>query len=114
MKKLIIAVFVLFLISPVLTQDKPTIIETEIKVLGNCNMCKKRIEKAVEIKEVKYKKWNKSTKMLKLAFESTITLDSLQKRIAAVGHDNDKFKADNEVYKNLPECCLYRDNPNTH
>jgi Cu(I)/Ag(I) efflux system membrane fusion protein len=77
-------------------------------------MCKTRIEKAVKISEVKFAKWDKKSKMLNVAFESTITADSLQKRIAAVGHDTEQFKADKEVYKNLPGCCLYRDKPTTH
>jgi hypothetical protein len=29
--------------------------------------------------------------------------------IAAVGHDTDKVKAKDEVYADLPFCCLYRD-----
>lgn len=115
MKKLIIAIAVLLFIVSNFTQDKK-VIESEIKVLGNCNMCKTRIEKAVDIKEVKYKKWSKQTKILKIAYQSTITLDSLQKRIAEVGHDNGegKYLAKDEVYKNLPKCCLYRDFDNTH
>jgi len=114
MKKLFaFAALALFLASVLLAQDSK-IIETEFKVFGNCGMCKTRIEKAVKIKEVKYAKWNKDTKMLKVAFESTIPVDSLHKRVAEVGHDTEKFKAKDEVYAALPKCCLYRDNPNTH
>jgi Cu(I)/Ag(I) efflux system membrane fusion protein len=28
--------------------------------------------------------------------------------IAKNGHDTEKYKAPDEVYKQLPECCLYR------
>jgi len=114
MQKLI-SIIVLLVISAllVIAQDSK-IIETEFMVFGNCGMCKTRIEKAVKIKEVRYAKWNKDTKMLKVAFESTIPVDSLHKRIAEVGHDTEKFKAKDEVYAALPKCCLYRDNPNTH
>jgi cation transport ATPase len=90
------------------------VVNKEFKVEGNCNQCKTRIEKAVKIDEVKYAKWNKSTKILKVAFENTITVDSLQRRIAEVGHDTEKFKAMNETYSKLPNCCLYRDNSKTH
>ena len=31
----------------------------------------------------------------------------VQKAIAKVGHDADKERADDEVYKNLHHCCLY-------
>ena len=89
--------------------------ETQFKVFGNCNMCKARIEKAIKIDGVSYAKWNKSSKMLKVAFDTTtVTGDSLQQRIAAVGHDTEKFKAQDSVYEDLPGCCLYRDNATTH
>ncbi len=114
--KLFLSVFVLALISSlVIYAQEKSIKDLEIKVFGNCNMCKNRIEGVLKIKEVKIAKWDKKSKMLRLAFdEKKITLDSLQKRIAAVGHDTEKFKAPDDVYKKLPACCLYRDNPNTH
>ena len=52
---------------------------------------------------------------MKVAYLSPdITVDSLKHRAAEVGHDTDKFKADDAVYAKLPKCCLYRDNPTTH
>lgn len=106
--KYLFSFIVIVLLASVYTfaQDKK-VIETEFKVSGNCNMCKNRIEKAVKIDEVKFARWNKNTKMLKVAFNSSITADSLQKRIAAVGHDTEKFKADDNTYKELPNCCKY-------
>jgi mercuric ion binding protein len=88
--------------------------ETSVKVLGNCDECKDRIETALDIEEVKFVKWNKNSKQLKLAYESSITLDSLKQRIAAVGHDTEGFSAADSIYSKLPGCCLYRDNPDTH
>ncbi len=114
MKKLISLLSVFFFLSTLIVAQDSKVVETEFKVFGNCNMCKNRIEKALKIDEVKFAKWNKNTKMLKVAFEPTITVDSLQQILAAVGHDTEKFKAKNEVYKALPKCCLYRDNNNTH
>ncbi|MCF8268067.1 MAG: hypothetical protein K9I69_08265 [Ignavibacteriales bacterium] len=114
MKTLVFSCIILFIfVGSALAQDSK-VIDTEIKVHGNCGMCKDRIEQAVDIKEVKYAKWDKNSKMLRVAFEATVSADSLQKRIAAVGHDTDKYKADNEVYSALPKCCLYRDNAKTH
>ncbi len=99
----------------VVDAQESSVQETEFKVFGNCTMCKARIEKSVSIKGVRYAKWNKSTKILKTAFETgVVTADSLQQRIAAVGHDTEKFTAPDSVYTRLPGCCLYRDNPNTH
>lgn len=91
-------------------QDSP-ILEAHIKVSGACGMCKKRIEKSVNITGVRYKKWDKSTQILTLAYLSDrITLDSLQRRLAAAGHDTERYKAADSVYVSLPECCLYRRN----
>ena len=114
LKSIVTAVLVMFFTLPVVSQDKK-VTETSFKVFGNCGMCKMRIENAVKIKHVKFAKWNKETKILKIAyFSNAITLDSLQQRIAAVGHDTEKFKAPDDVYNNLPGCCLYRDGGNTH
>jgi periplasmic mercuric ion binding protein len=99
---------------PVAAQDQ-TVTEAEFHVAGNCSMCKSRIEKAVSVKGVKFARWNKSTKMLKVAFlTATITTDSLQRRIAAAGHDTGTYRAPDEVYDTLPACCLYRGNATTH
>jgi hypothetical protein len=92
-----------------------TVKEAEFKVNGVCGMCKTRIEKSLKISEVKLAKWDKKSKMLKIAYLSdAISLDSLQQRIAAVGHDTEKYKAETSVYENLPGCCLYRDGEATH
>ncbi len=88
--------------------------EAELKVKGNCEMCKKRIEQSLKIDEVKFAKWNKKTKTLKVAFLSSVSLDSLEHRIAASGHDTENFTAPDSVYKSLPACCLYRDSNHTH
>lgn len=114
MKSLFVAVFALGLFLSSSCAQKAEVIEAEIKVDGVCKMCKNRIEKSINIDEVKFAKWNKNTKKLKIAFLSTISADSLQQRIASVGHDTEKFQAPDSVYSNLPDCCLYRDNVKTH
>lgn len=89
--------------------------EAQFTVYGNCGMCKSRIEKAVTIKGVRYAKWNKSTKMLTVAYTTPgMTVDSLQRRLAAVGHDTETYKAPDSVYAALPACCLYRGGSSTH
>jgi len=114
MKKLCVISVILFACTMIFAQDKK-VVETTFKVFGNCGICKNRIETAVKIKEVKFAKWDKNSKMLKIAFLSPdITADSLQKRIAAVGHDTEKFKAPDSVYAKLPGCCLYRESSQTH
>lgn len=80
-----------------------------IKVSGNCGMCKSRIEKAAKIEGVSKAEWSDETKLLTLVYDpSKVKSDDVQKKIAAVGHDTPKFKADNKVYSKLPGCCKYR------
>jgi NAD(P)H-nitrite reductase large subunit len=110
--KLLIAV--LILLSSVTAQE-PKVVEATFKASGNCGQCKTRIENALKIKEVKYAKWDKKSKIVTLAYLSPdISLDSLQRRVAAVGHDTEKYKASDAVYSNLPGCCLYRGPDKTH
>lgn len=79
-----------------------------IKVCGNCNMCKTRIEKAAKIEGVAKAEWNKDTKMLTMVYNpSVVSSDAIQRRIAAVGHDTEKFRADDQVYNSLDACCHY-------
>lgn len=79
-----------------------------IKVLGNCGMCKTRIEKAAKIDGVSKAEWNDDTKMLTLVYDPLkVKSDDVQKKIAAVGHDTEIFKADDKVYNALPGCCKY-------
>jgi Cu(I)/Ag(I) efflux system membrane fusion protein len=87
-----------------------TLTKTEFKVSGNCEMCKDRIETAAKsVAGVASAEWNSETKMLKVQFDGSKTSsDKLQKVIAQAGHDTEKYKAPDDVYKELPECCLYR------
>lgn len=95
-------------------QNKKVVIDTVI-VYGNCGMCKSRIESALDTKGVKNAEWNIQTKQLVVAYvPAKISLAQILELAAGVGHDSDAKKADEAVYKTLPGCCLYRENPNTH
>ncbi|PKL84039.1 MAG: ATPase [Ignavibacteriae bacterium HGW-Ignavibacteriae-3] len=114
MKKTILIAIALFMNTVLSAQDNK-VTEAKFNVDGVCGMCKSRIEKVLKIEEVKLAKWDKGAKIVKVAFlSSKITLDSLQRRIASIGHDTEKFKAPDSVYANLPKCCLYRDGQPTH
>ncbi len=79
-----------------------------IKVWGNCEMCKKTIEGSLKVKGVAKADWNVDTKIMNVSFDSTqINLDQIEKNIASVGYDNEKYSGDINAYKNLPECCQY-------
>lgn len=78
------------------------------KVWGNCGMCEKTIEKAAKTPGVAKADWNKDTKVMTVAFDSTrINLKQIQQNIAAAGYDNDGCTGDDTAYKNLHECCQY-------
>lgn len=81
-----------------------------IMVSGNCEMCKDRIEKAAKsVKGVSSAVWDDKTKQIHVEFDSKETnLDGIQKGIAKVGHDTEKYNADDKTYESLPECCKYR------
>src|SRR5690554_6595854 len=81
----------------------------EIEVNGNCDMCKKRIEKAAySVKGVKSAQWHQDHQDLHLILdENKTSIDEVHKAITAVGHDTNKMKADDEVYEKLHHCCQY-------
>jgi copper chaperone CopZ len=78
------------------------------KVWGNCDMCKARIEKAAKIEGVSKAEWNTDSKVLTLVYNpSVVKSDDILSKVAAVGHDTEKFKSSEEAYKRLPGCCKY-------
>lgn len=89
------------------TASKNTKKET-IKVGGNCEMCEARIEKAAKVEGVESASWDAKTQLLTLTYNaSEINADAVAKKVAAVGHDAGKYKADDKVYNALPSCCKY-------
>ena len=82
---------------------------TMVKVYGNCGMCKNRIEEAAgALAGVLNADWDEDTKMLHLQYKpKTVSVDDVEKAVAAVGHDTDHFFAPDDVYAALPGCCLY-------
>jgi hypothetical protein len=91
------------------TDAKKTTQKTEtFKVWGECGMCKSRIEKAAKAEGAVTAVWDIKTDMLAVTFdESKTSVYALSKKMAAVGHDTEKYKASEDVYAKLPECCHY-------
>jgi periplasmic mercuric ion binding protein len=84
----------------------------KIRVSGTCDMDKHRIEKAsYSVKGVKSAFWDLDSKMLTVKYDSykTNTIDLVQQKVAEMGNDTEKYKATDEVYDKLPECCHYRE-----
>jgi len=73
-------------------------------------MCKERIETAAKsVLGTISAEWDINKKTLVVKFDKIKTnSDAIQKAIAKTGHDTEKYKAPDEVYNQLPECCLYR------
>ncbi|HUH48159.1 MAG TPA: efflux RND transporter periplasmic adaptor subunit [Arenibacter sp.] len=80
-----------------------------LKVFGNCVMCKNRIEKAAKsVKGTLSANWDVDAKVIHLDFDSEMTSKgAISKAIAQAGHDTELDKATDEVYNDLPGCCLF-------
>jgi mercuric ion binding protein len=107
-KSIMLAVVFLFF---GLTSVFANVAKTEkIKVYGNCGQCKTRIEKAAKsVKGVTKANWADKDEMLTVTFDDTKTsVSKIEEAVAKVGHDTEKFKADDKTYESLPTCCHYR------
>ena len=112
MRYLFILLFFTTSLSFAFQKEDPKVINSSFVVSGVCEMCKTRIETGtIKIKGVKYANWDINSNNLSVIYNSRkIKLDSIKKNIAALGHDTDKFKAKDEIYNGLPECCFYKTN----
>ncbi len=78
-------------------------------VYGECGMCEKRIENAVnEMEGVSWADWELETLELTVKFDpSVVTLDEIKQKAAEVGHDTEDVRATEESYEGLHACCKY-------
>ena len=80
----------------------------KINVYGNCSLCKAAIEKAAFQKKVSRAEWDKDSKIATITYDSKKTkLESILKKIALAGYDNQEFLAPDAAYNNLESCCKY-------
>jgi len=78
------------------------------KVWGKCDMCKDRIEKSLKMDGITKADWNEKTQLVTVTYiPSKITVDAMQKKVASEGHDTEKYRAPDDVYAKLPDCCHY-------
>jgi copper chaperone CopZ len=71
-------------------------------------MCKETIEGSLKVAGISKADWNVDSKIMTVAYDSSkISLDQIQKSIAAVGYDTEKYKGDDKAYHELAECCQY-------
>ena len=78
-------------------------------VRGNCGMCKKTIEKAVNaVDGVTKAVWDVDKKKIDVSFDDSKTDEmAIHDAIAASGYDTEKVPGDLNAYNNLPGCCQY-------
>lgn len=81
----------------------------DIEVNGNCEQCKKRIEKAAfSVAGVKSAQWHIDDHKLHLIInEEKTSIAEVKKAVAKAGHDVEDVKATNEDYEKLHTCCKY-------
>jgi hypothetical protein len=90
------------------TPVQDTVKTETFKVWGECGMCKTRIEKTVRSEGATAASWDSKTQLLTVTYNPASTgREALSKKLAAAGHDTEKFKAPDEVYNSLPACCHY-------
>ncbi|HRN48946.1 heavy-metal-associated domain-containing protein [Agriterribacter sp.] len=104
---ILIAVFAIAT-SPLFAQQSAPSNTDTIKVYGECSMCKSRIQKALKLEDISAAEWDTDTKLLTVTYDpGKISNNEIQKKVTAVGHDTEKYKADDKVYDKLPGCCKY-------
>jgi copper chaperone CopZ len=82
--------------------------KTTLLVAGKCDMCKKRIENASDVRGVKSFTWDVDSHILSLEIDTTKTsVEKIARYISKAGHDNEYYRADEKAFKKLHSCCAY-------
>ena len=109
--KSILKIFVAFtmMLSTTMLFSQTKNLKTEnVKIYGNCGMCKSTIEEAGNLKKIAKVEWDKDSKMATLTFDSKKTSkEEILKRIALAGYDNEQFLAPDDLYSKLPASYQY-------
>lgn len=80
------------------------------KVSGNCEMCKQRIEQALDVKGVRFAEYSLENQTLTVHFNpKQIQAAQLHTLVQSAGHDTEAGKAPDSAYAQIPGCCKYRD-----
>lgn len=90
------------------SNTSPSAVDKALHVYGNCEKCKARIEKASKLNGLTKANWNVDSKLLSCNIDTAIiSVDAVLKAIAAAGHDNEGYPANDYAYDKLPVCCQY-------
>ena len=110
MKNIVLSFVLLFVAFNTQAQEKKNKnAKYSFEVNGNCDLCKKRIEKsAYTVSGVKSAYWSVETHQMNLILnEEKSSLADVKKAISKVGHDTDDYKSTQEDYDKLHSCCQY-------
>ncbi len=109
MRNMIIMLALILGIAGNAQQKKNKNAKYNVEVNGNCDQCKKRIEKAAfSVAGVKSAVWDAETHQLAVILnEEKTSIAEVEKAIAKIGHDTATQKASAEVYEKLHSCCKY-------
>ncbi|MBL0128296.1 MAG: heavy-metal-associated domain-containing protein [Flavobacteriales bacterium] len=95
-------------------QDRPRLggienaITVTVRINGDCDMCKTRIDKVGSVKGEAAVDWDTDAKTASVTYDSTRTdLDAILQRVADAGYDTERFRATDPAYRALPGCCQY-------
>ncbi|MBL7812296.1 MAG: heavy-metal-associated domain-containing protein [Bacteroidetes bacterium] len=110
MKKITILLAVLLATIDIAYAKPPKKVTVSFTVQGTCNMCKERIENALDKPGISKAKYNPSSETVTVTYNPR-KLEEIQLHnlVAIAGHDTDKVKAGDQAYENLPDCCKYRE-----
>lgn len=99
-------VLILFSVITVFATDRAGIFKVKG---GDCDDCKMHIEKAaLAVEGVSMSHWNSGKKELQVIYDDSKTkLEEIKKAIAKAGNDTPDFKAKDEDFNKLPDCCKY-------
>lgn len=96
--------FSIFTINAATAQTK----SESIKVWGNCEMCKAKIEKAAKAAGATKASWSDESLLLQVSYDAKKTSNpKIQQAVAKAGYDTQDYTADYTAYKRLPGCCQY-------
>lgn len=106
---IIIAIIITVTAALQLSAQKAPKTTDSLTVSGNCESCKKRIEKAAKtVKGVDKATWTASTQTLVITYDAAQTnVEAVAKAVAVSGHDNGMATATSDAYNKLPACCKY-------
>jgi copper chaperone CopZ len=105
---MIIAVALIQLMGTAQTKSSAKTETVEFTVLGNCGMCKSRIEKALKVEGVESAKWDAKKNIATVVYQpAKIKEEKLHNLVASAGHDTELVLAKNETYDKLHGCCKY-------